>query len=247
MERELKVRIREEFISRYGGQISAESKEFERHVQQGLEQLLSRRKEMSEDEKKAAVREILSEFVGLGPIEEFMQDPTVTEIMINGPSNVYIERNGKKLLTDVTFDDEHHLKRVINRMLSATRRHVDESNAYVDVALKDGSRVNIIIPPLALNGPVVTIRKFLKELRTVDDLIEKGTMDRRMAEFLIAAIRAKLNIIFSGASGAGKTTTANVLSSYIEDERIVTIEDTAELILPQEHVVRLEARQPSIE
>jgi pilus assembly protein CpaF len=159
-----------------------------------------------------------------------------------------VERGGKKALSNITFDSEQQLMYLIYKILSPTRRHVDESYPFTDVSLKDGSRVNIIIPPLALDGPTVTIRKFLKEINSIDDLVKLGTLDRRMADFLVASIKAKVNIIFAGATGAGKTTTLNALSSYIDkDERIITIEDTAELHLAQEHVVRLESRQQSIE
>jgi pilus assembly protein CpaF len=168
--------------------------------------------------------------------------------MVVGHRKVYVERNGKTELTQVSFENEQHLMRTIYRILEPTRRRVDESYPHADVSLKDGSRVNIIIPPLALDGPVVTIRKFSKEINLIDDLIKLDTLDRRMADLLVAAIKAKINLVFSGATGAGKTTTLNVLSSYLpRDERIVTIEDTAELHLNQDHVVRLETRQANIE
>jgi len=177
-----------------------------------------------------------------------MKDPMVTEIMINGPRKVYIEKMGRKMLTNVIFDDDASLMRLIYRILSPTRRRVDEYSPYTDVSLPDGSRVNIIIPPLALDGPTITIRKFSRELKKAEDLIALGTLDKRMSDFLIASIKAKINIVFSGSTGAGKTTTLNVFSSYIsEEEWIITIEDTAELHLAQEHVVRLEAKQANIE
>lgn len=245
-ERILKSRVREDYLSKFGGNLPVNG-EMEIGVLQVLERFMGKKNGMSDDDKRRIVRDVVNDVRGLGPIEDLMQDPTVTEIMINGHDRVYIEREGKTVLTDIVFDDDQHLRRLINKILSSTRRHVDESSAYVDISLKDGSRVNIIIPPLALNGPVVTIRKFLKEIRSMEDLLEKGTMDSRMADLLMAAISAKLNIIFSGASGSGKTTTLNVLASCIDDERIVAIEDTAELVLTQDHVVRLETKQPTIE
>jgi len=203
---------------------------------------------LSEDEKKSALHEIIDEFLGLGPIEGLMMDPDITEIMINGPKKVYIEKFGKTIASDVVFEDERELMHIVHKILSPTRRRVDESYPFTDVSMKDGSRVNIVIYPVSIDGPAITIRKFLKEIRKVDDLIRLNTLDQRMADFLVACIKAKINIMFSGATGSGKTTTVNVLSDYVSnDERIVTIEDTAELHLSQDHVVRLEARQPNIE
>ncbi|MEW6101630.1 MAG: CpaF family protein [Candidatus Omnitrophota bacterium] len=248
----LKDKIRKKIISDYSGLLSREdvdSKRLEELVTQIMEDFLHHeRASYSDAEKKKIVSEMMNEFIGFGPIENIMKDPQVTEIMINGPQRVYIERNGNQELSGITFDSEQQVMWLVYKILAPTRRRVDESYPYTDVSLKDGSRVNIIIPPLALDGPTVTIRKFLKELKKAEDLISVGTLDRRMSDFLIACIKAKINIIFAGATGAGKTTTLGVLSSYIsEKERIVTIEDTAELHLVQEHVVRLEARQQNIE
>lgn len=203
---------------------------------------------LSDDVKKRIITELVEELAGYGPIAILLNDPLVTEIMINGSGKIYTERQGKTELTDIKFDDDDQVMYLVEKILAPTRRHVDEFYPYTDVSLKDGSRVNIIIPPLALNGPTITIRKFLKEMGNTEALIQMGTLDKRMADFLVACIKAKVNIVFSGATGAGKTTTLNVLSSYIpNDERIVTIEDTAELHLNQEHWVRLESRLPSIE
>ncbi|MFA5062735.1 MAG: CpaF family protein [Candidatus Omnitrophota bacterium] len=203
---------------------------------------------ITEQDKAKIISEMIDELMGFGPIETLMKDPEVTEIMINGAQKVYIEKNGKKILSGLKFDDEQQLRCLIYKLLAPTRRRVDESYPFVDVSLKDGSRVNIIIPPLALDGASVTIRKFSESIKSIDDLIRLEALDRRMADFLIALIKAKMNILFSGATGAGKTTTLAVLSAYIDnDERIVTIEDTAELHLKQEHVVRLETRPPNIE
>lgn len=200
------------------------------------------------EEKNKLISEIVDELTGFGPVETLLKDPLVTEIMINGPKRIYAEKKGKTELTDITFDDEAQLMYFISKMLAPTRKHVDEAFPYTEISLGDGSRVNIIIPPLALDGPVVTIRKFLKEIKVIEDLANLGTLDKRMSDFLVASIKARLNIIFAGATGAGKTTTVNVLSSYITaDERIITIEDTSELQLSQEHVVRLESRQTNIE
>lgn len=200
------------------------------------------------EQRRQMVGELINEFSGYGPIQCLLDDPAVTEIMINGMNKIYVERNGKKELSSVTFENERQLLWLVNKILIPSRRRVDESYSYTNVSMKDGSRVNIIIPPLALDGPIVTIRKFSKEIKDADDLIKLGTLDERMAEFLVACVRAKANIIFSGATGAGKTTTAGVLSRYIDNsERIITIEDTAELHLSQDHVVRLEAKQANIE
>lgn len=249
---DLKERVRKNLSSQHYALLTKgtyDEEGFKIAVTHIVEDIVNRpRKNLTEDDKKRIISELVNEFVGLGPIEVLLNDPSVTEIMINGPRKVYIERNGKKELSDKVFGSEQQLMAVIHKILSPTRRRVDESYPFTDVALKDGSRVNIIIYPLSLEGPTVTIRKFLKELRSVEDLINMGTLDKRMADFLVACIKVKINLMFAGATGAGKTTTLNVLSSYIPSyERIVTIEDTAELHLNQEHVVRLETRQPNIE
>jgi pilus assembly protein CpaF len=191
---------------------------------------------------------ISAEILGFGPIEPLLKEPSISEIMINGPKQVYVERAGKLELCDVTFNDDEHVMRVIDRIVSPLGRRIDESSPTVDARLPDGSRVNAIIPPIALNGPTVTIRKFSKDPFTVEDLIRFGTFTAEMATFLKACVEARLNIVVSGGTGSGKTTMLNVLSSFIpDDERIVTIENAAELQLRQEHVVRLESRPPNIE
>ena len=203
---------------------------------------------LSDTDKKTVINEVVNDLFGFGPIEDILKDPLVTEIMVNGPKKIYVERLGKKELSSITFEDDKQLMYLIHRLLGPTRRHVDESYPYAETVLRDGSRMNIIIPPLALNGPTITIRKFLKEISSIDDLLKLEVMDRRMADFLIACIKAKVNIIFGGPTGAGKTTNLNVFSSYInDDERIITIEDTAELRLTQDNVVSLEAKQANIE
>lgn len=199
-------------------------------------------------EKPRLIADIRDEVLGLGPIEALRKDDSITEIMVNGPHQVFVERMGKLELTDVKFHDTAHLMNIIERILTPLGRRVDESSPLVDARLEDGSRVNIIIPPLSLIGPCLTIRKFSKTPLTVDNLISFGTMDEKMATFLRACIKARVNILVSGGTGSGKTTTLNVISSFIpEGERIVTIEDAAELRLQQQHVVTLEARPANLE
>ncbi|HBU08665.1 MAG TPA: type II secretion system protein E, partial [Candidatus Omnitrophica bacterium] len=206
------------------------------------------RLQLDENGSKKIIDELIDEFMGFGPLKALLEDKAVTEIMVNGPKKVYVEKEGRMLLSDITFENNQHLLYIIQKILMPTRRHVDELSPFTDVSLPDGSRVNIIIPPVSLIGPVITIRKFIKDFSSIEDLVTLDTLSRDMADFLIAAIRAKLNIIFSGATGSGKTTTLNILSGYISArERIVTIEDTAELKLNQEHVVSLEARPGNIE
>ena len=197
---------------------------------------------------KSIVQDILDEVVGLGPIESLLRDSTISEVMVNGPRQIYVEQGGKLRLTDRRFKDDAHVMHIIHKIVAPIGRHIDESSPMVDARLKDGSRVNAIIPPLALCGPTITIRKFAKEKLTVQDLIRFGTISEEMADFLAACIKIRLNIIVSGGTGSGKTTTLNILSSFIpSDERIVTVEDAAELQLRQEHVVSLETRPPNIE
>lgn len=199
-------------------------------------------------ERSKIVSDLKDEMLGLGPIEVLLKDPTVTEVMVNGPKKIFVERMGRLQLTDIQFHDDSHVMNIIERILSPIGRHIDESVPLVDARLEDGSRVNIIIPPLSLVGPCITIRKFATKALSVDNLITFGTLDRKMADFIKACIQARINILVSGGTGSGKTTTLNVLSSFIpENERIVTIEDAAELKLQQEHVVTLESRPANIE
>jgi pilus assembly protein CpaF len=203
---------------------------------------------LSSEERARLTAELADDVLGLGPLQRLLDDPTVSEIMVNGPESVYVEQNGKLLRTGVRFTSEEHLRRVIDRIVSKVGRRVDESSPLVDARLSDGSRVNAIIPPLAFSGSTLTIRKFSKDPFTVDDLLAFGTLSPEMAELLHACVAARLNVIVSGGTGTGKTTLLNVLSSFIpEGERIVTIEDAVELQLQQEHVVRLESRPPNIE
>jgi pilus assembly protein CpaF len=199
-------------------------------------------------ERVRMLEQITDEILGLGPLEPLLRDETVTEVMVNGPQQVYIEREGRLELTNVTFQNDEHVMKIIQRIIAPIGRRVDESSPMVDARLADGSRVNAIIPPLSLVGPVVTIRKFAATPFTVEDLIRFGTATPEMFEFLEACVKARLNIFVSGGTGSGKTTMLNILSSFIpDDERIITIEDAAELQLRQEHVVTLESRPANIE
>ncbi len=190
----------------------------------------------------------MDEVLGLGPIESLLRDENITEVMVNGPRQIYIERAGIIYLTDIVFRDDEHVMHIIDKIVSPLGRRVDESSPYVDARLSDGSRVNAIIPPLSLVGPTITIRKFATNPYTVNDLMRFGTLSPYMAKFLEAAVKAKLNIIISGGTGSGKTTLLNVLASYIPaNERIITVEDAAELKLSQDHVVSLESRPVNIE
>jgi pilus assembly protein CpaF len=199
-------------------------------------------------ERVRMLEQITDEILGLGPLEPLLRDETITEVMVNGPQQVYIEREGRLEMTNVTFQNDEHVMKIIQRIIAPIGRRIDESSPMVDARLADGSRVNAIIPPLSLVGPVLTIRKFAATPFTVEDLIRFGTATPDMFEFLEACVKARLNIFVSGGTGSGKTTMLNILSSFIpDDERIVTIEDAAELQLRQEHVVTLEARPSNIE
>ncbi len=199
-------------------------------------------------ERESLVTDVLNELFGLGPLEGLLRDPAISDILINRHDQVYIERNGMLELTGVVFKDDRHLLRIIERIVSAVGRRIDESSPMVDARLADGSRVNAIIPPIALDGPAVSIRRFRTERLASQDLVERGSLTQQMLDFLKAAVGARLNVIVSGGTGAGKTTMLNVLSSFISDkERIVTIEDAAELMLRQRHVVRMETRPANIE
>ena len=203
---------------------------------------------LSRAERMVLVDDICDELLGLGPLEPLLKDESITEIMVNGPKDIFVERNGKLLLSDTRFYDDNHLMNIIERILAPLGRRVDEASPLVDARLSDGSRVNIIIPPLSLIGPTVTIRKFSQHALSVENLVGLGTMNEAMAVFLEACVRARLNILVAGGTGSGKTTTLNVLSSFIPaNERIVTIEDAAELRLQQRHVVTLESRPANIE
>ena len=203
---------------------------------------------LSAGERERLVEEVRHELFGLGPLEPLLADPTVSDILVNSPHNVYIERRGRLERTDVTFKDDEHLMRVIERIVSTVGRRIDEAQPMVDARLKDGSRVNAIIPPLALDGPVLSIRRFGSDPLRMSRLLEVGALTKEMAEMFEMCVVARLNVLISGGTGAGKTTLLNALSAFIpEGHRIVTIEDSAELQLQQPHVVRLETRPPNIE
>jgi pilus assembly protein CpaF len=203
---------------------------------------------LSRPERDRLVVEIQHETLGLGPLEPLLQDPEISDIMVNGPSGVYVERRGKIVKTAVTFKDNEHLMSVIERIVSKVGRRVDEASHLVDARLADGSRVNVIIPPLAIDGPAVSIRRFGVQPLRMENLLANGTLTEEMAVTFDAMVKARMNIIVSGGTGAGKTTLLNILSASIpDDERIITVEDAAELILQQEHTVRLETRPPNIE
>ncbi len=203
---------------------------------------------LSAQEKAHIIQQIGDTILGLGPLEPFVRDPEVTEVMVNGPHNVFVERAGKLYRTDVHFRSEEELRRTIDKIVARVGRRVDESSPYVDARLADGSRVNAIIPPLAIHGSALTIRKFATDPYTASDLIGFGTLTHELVRFLEACVRGRMNILVSGGTGAGKTTLLNVLSAFLpDDERIITIEDSAELRLQQPHVVSLEYRPPNIE
>ena len=248
---ELKTRVHHACIAKLGPELfTAESTGdlSERVLRAVTEQLALDRTPLTREERRQLVREITDDILGYGPLEPFLRDDSVTEIMVNGGERIYIERAGKIELSDSTFVDDAHLLRIIDKIVSQVGRRVDEASPMVDARLPDGSRVNAIIPPLALRGPTLTIRKFSRDPYTMDDLINFGSLTAKSAHFLAACVQGKLNVLVSGGTGTGKTTTLNALSAYIPgDERIITIEDAAELQLQQDHVITLEARPPNIE
>jgi pilus assembly protein CpaF len=203
---------------------------------------------LNRDERLTLNQDLYDEVKGLGPLETLLKDETVNDILVNGPHQIFVERDGKLQLSDVTFKNEKHLLRIIDKIVSAVGRRVDESNPYVDARLADGSRFNAMVPPVAVDGSLVSIRKFKKEKLAIDDLVNFGAFTEEMAAYLQAAVSTRLNVIVSGGTGSGKTTTLNALSSFIaDDERILTIEDTAELQLQQTHVGRMESKPANVE
>ena len=203
---------------------------------------------LNKEDRAILNQELYDEVMGLGPLEPLLKDESVNDILVNGPNRIFVERGGKLELTDITFKDERHLLRIIDKIVSAVGRRVDESNPYVDARLQDGSRFNAMVPPVAVDGSLVSIRKFKKEKLGVPDLVRFGAFTEEIALYLQAAVSCRLNIIVSGGTGSGKTTTLNALSSFIDNtERVLTIEDTAELQLQQVHVGRMESRPPNVE
>jgi pilus assembly protein CpaF len=248
---ELKTRIHHACIAKLGPQLfttQTDEELGEKVLRAVTEQLALDRTPLTREERRQITKEITDDILGYGPLEPLLHDDTVTEVMVNGPDMIYIERAGKIEHTTASFLDDAHLMRIIDKIVSTVGRRIDEASPMVDARLPDGSRVNAIIPPLALRGPTLTIRKFSRDPYTMDDLIEFGTITTKSAQFLAACVHGKLNILISGGTGTGKTTTLNAMSAYIPNaERIVTIEDAAELQLQQEHVIPLEARPPNIE
>nr|WP_229735066.1 CpaF family protein [Ornithinimicrobium tianjinense] len=248
----LKDSAREELFERLGARLSdptLDESQLQALVRAELTKLIEASSvALKPDERRLLIREISDDVLGLGPLQRLLDDDSITEVMVNGPDNVYVETGGRLHRTPVTFTSEDHLRRVIERIVSRVGRRIDESSPLVDARLEDGSRVNAIIPPLAFTGPTLTIRKFGKVPLLAQDLVDRGSMSRSMVDLLRACVEARLNILVSGGTGTGKTTLLNVLSSFIPgDERIVTVEDAVELQLQQEHVVRLESRPPNIE
>ncbi|GIF63698.1 type II secretion system protein E [Asanoa ishikariensis] len=248
----LRVRVHRELLAILGPQLYDQrtgDQALEQKVRETINDVLAR------DDSPLAVAdparvaaELIDEILGHGPVEPLLRDPDITEIMVNGPNRIFVERFGQIHQVDATFVDEDHLRRVIDRIVWRVGRRVDEASPMVDARLPDGSRVNVVLPPIALDGSMLTIRKFAREAFTVDDLIGFGTVTQEVAQLLYACVRGRLDIVISGGTGSGKTTTLNVLSGFIPpNERIVTIEDAAELQLRQDHVLRLEARPPNIE
>ncbi len=220
----------------------------ERVLHAVTEQLALDRTPLTREERRRIQAEISDDVLGYGPLEPFLRDDTVTEVMVNAHDRIFVERDGRLERTDAGFVDDAHVMRIIDKIVSQVGRRIDESSPMVDARLPDGSRVNAIIPPLALKGPTLTIRKFARDPYTIDDLINFGSLNPQSAQFLSACVKGKLNVLISGGTGTGKTTMLNALSSFVPgDERIVTIEDAAELQLQQEHVITLESRPPNIE
>lgn len=253
---ELVYKIHREVIKEIGADYFNPQKEEEKRTREIegesrriAEVMLDRESEyLTRNDREDVIQQVMDEVFGFGPITSLLRDDTVSEIMANGPRQIYVERRGKLELTKVTFRDDEHLHTIIERIISPLGRRIDESMPMVDARLPDGSRVNAIIPPLSLNGCVLTIRKFSSHLLKVEDLIRLNTLTLPMAKFLEACVKGRLNIIVSGGTGAGKTSTLNIISAFIpSDERIVTIEDSAELALHQDHVVSLESRPANID
>jgi pilus assembly protein CpaF len=247
---DLKTRVQNKLLAEIDPSMDVSRTDEVRRTIQGLfEQILAEENiVLSRPERARLFEQIAAEILGLGPLQSLLEDDTITEIMVNGPKNIYIERKGKLHRVPVTFESNEHVMRIIDRIVAPLGRRIDESSPYVDARLQDGSRVNAVIPPISLVGPVLTIRKFSKNPISVEQMVQFGSITNEAVQFLKACVESRLNIIISGGTGSGKTTLLNVLSSFIpSDERILTIENAAELQLRQEHVVTLESRPPNIE
>jgi len=247
---DLKTRVQNKLLSELDPSMDiTRTEEVRRTIQDLFEQILAEENiVLSRPERARLFEQIAAEILGLGPLQPLLEDDTITEIMVNGPKNVYIERKGKLHRVPVTFESNDHVMRVIDRIVAPLGRRIDESSPYVDARLQDGSRVNAVIPPISLVGPTLTIRKFSKNPITIDQLVQFGSITNEAIQFLKACVEARLNVLISGGTGSGKTTLLNVMSGFIpNDERIITIENAAELQLRQEHVVTLESRPPNIE
>jgi pilus assembly protein CpaF len=249
---EVRDRVQDQLVEALGARLyddALSDVELRKLVHARLNELLAEEEiPLSLQEKALIIQQIGDSILGLGPLERFVRDPDITEIMVNGPQRVYVERRGKIHATDASFRSEEELRRAIDKIVARVGRRVDESSPYVDARLADGSRVNAIIPPLAIHGSALTIRKFSADPFTAQDLVQFGTLTRDFVRFLDACVRGRMNILVSGGTGAGKTTLLNVLSGFLpEDERIITIEDSAELRLQQPHIVSLEYRPSNIE
>lgn len=247
---DLKTRVQNKLLSELDPAMDiTRTDEVRRTIQELFEQILAEENiVLSRPERARLFEQIAAEILGLGPLQPLLEDDTITEIMVNGAKNIYIERKGKVHRVPVTFENNDHVMRIIDRIVAPLGRRIDESSPYVDARLADGSRVNAVIPPISLVGPVLTIRKFSRNPITVEQLIQFGSVTQEAVQFLKACVESRLNIVISGGTGSGKTTFLNVLSGFIPgDERILTIENAAELQLRQEHVVTLESRPPNIE
>src|ERR1044072_7848839 len=247
---ELKTLVQNKLLSELDPSMDiTRTEEVRRTIQDLFEQILAEENiVLSRPERARLFEQIAAEILGLGPLQPLLEDDTITEIMVNGAKNIYIERKGKIHRVPVTFENNDHVMRIIDRIVAPLGRRIDESSPYVDARLQDGSRVNAVIPPISLVGPVLTIRKFSRNPITVEQLIQFGSITQEAIQFLKACVESRLNIVISGGTGSGKTTFLNVLSGFIPaDERIITIENAAELQLRQEHVVTLESRPPNIE
>jgi pilus assembly protein CpaF len=244
-----RARIQRALVSELGSEADLNTSEGRRQIELLLNELVEAEGlSLTRVERARLLETVSAEVLSFGPIEPLLQDPEVSEIMVNGPNQVWVERHGRLSQTDIRFEDDGHVRRIIDRIIAPLGRRCDESSPMVDARLPDGSRVNAIIPPLSLVGPVVTIRKFSHDLMTITDLIHLGTLTREVGDFLAACVTGRLNLIISGGTGSGKTTMLNILSAYVpSSERIITIEDAAELQLRQEHVITLEKRPPGLE